>query len=64
MLMYYFYVFTGVFELYVAAGFTNSIIVLHIPPHYNLTQVYGMPVQSTGFWYLVMSWQQMFYMFL
>ena len=30
----YFYVFTGVFELHGAAGFTNSIIVLDIPPHY------------------------------
>ena len=35
MLMFYFYVFAGVFELYGAAGFTNSIIVLHIPPHYS-----------------------------
>ena len=33
--MYYFYVFAGVFELYRAAGFTNSRIVLHIPPHYS-----------------------------
>ena len=33
--MYYFCVFAGVFELYGAAGFSNSIIVLHIPPHYS-----------------------------
>ena len=33
--MYYFYVFADVYELYAAAGFTNSIIVLHIPPHYS-----------------------------
>ena len=31
----YFYVCTGVFELYGEAGFTNSIIVLHIPPRYR-----------------------------
>ena len=33
--MFYFYVFVGVFELYGAAGFTNSIIVLRIPPYYS-----------------------------
>ena len=34
-MLVYFNVFVGVFELYGAAGFTNSIIVLHIPPHYS-----------------------------
>ena len=35
MLMYQFYVFADVYELYGAAGFTNSKIVLCIPPHDN-----------------------------
>ena len=35
MLMYYSYVFEYIYKLHGAAGFTKSIIVLHIPPHYS-----------------------------
>ena len=31
----YFYVFAGAFELYGAARFINSLILLHISPHYS-----------------------------
>ena len=31
----YFSDFAGVLELYGAAGFTNNIIILDIPPHYS-----------------------------
>ena len=66
--MFYFYVFAGVFELYGAAGFTNSIIVLHIPPHYSkykyMEDLYKVPdalswalgnVMATGVLYISLN---------
>ena len=62
----YFNVFTGVFELYGAAGFTNSIIVLHILLITVNTSIWkaGTKYRMHQVGHLVMSWQQVFYMFL
>ena len=59
----YFFVFAGVFELY---GFTNSKIMLRIPPHYSKNKYMEgwQKVLVYQVEHLVMSWQQVFHMFL